>query len=211
MQTETYTTETDRYARCVEISKRISWDIDADVIRGRKFDFGQKFLPDALSKVDELEFLTNDQKIYLLMNMSIYKQLSTNENQKSQEGGTGGDVSGETGGNTTDNTNANTKADSVDATTDAGQGAENAATTTNANTTDNTNDNTLKNDQTTEQTSDQTASAGGGIIKIIIIIIALIVVISVAKKLMSSESNSSDFTDYSSMQGGELLRLLSYI
>jgi hypothetical protein len=62
MQIETYTTETDRYARCVEISKRISWDIDADVIRGRKFDFGQKFLPDALSKVDELEFLTRDQK-----------------------------------------------------------------------------------------------------------------------------------------------------
>ena len=62
MQIETHTTETDRYARCVEISKRIRWDIDADVIRGRKFDFGQKFLPDALSKVDELEFLTSDQK-----------------------------------------------------------------------------------------------------------------------------------------------------
>jgi hypothetical protein len=62
MQIETYTTETDRYARCIKISKRISWDIDADVIRGRKFDFGQKFLPDALSKVDELEFLTRDQK-----------------------------------------------------------------------------------------------------------------------------------------------------
>jgi hypothetical protein len=62
MQIETYTTETDRYARCVEISKRIRWDIDADVIRGRKFDFGQKFLPDALSKIDELEFLTSDQK-----------------------------------------------------------------------------------------------------------------------------------------------------
>ena len=62
MQIETHTTETDRYARCVEISKRIRWDIDADVIRGRKFDFGQKFLPDALSKIDELEFLTSDQK-----------------------------------------------------------------------------------------------------------------------------------------------------
>jgi hypothetical protein len=62
MQTEIYTTETDRYARCVEISKRIRWDIDADVIRGRKFDFGQKFLPDALSKVDQIEFLNNDQK-----------------------------------------------------------------------------------------------------------------------------------------------------
>jgi len=62
MQTETYTTETDRYARCVEISKRIRWDIDADVIRGRKFDFGQKFLPDALSRVDQIEFLNSDQK-----------------------------------------------------------------------------------------------------------------------------------------------------
>ncbi len=62
MQTETYTTETDRYARCVEISKRIRWDIDEDVIRGRKFDFGQKFLPDALSKVDQIEFLTADQQ-----------------------------------------------------------------------------------------------------------------------------------------------------
>jgi len=62
MQTETYTTDTDRYARCVEISKRIRWDIDRDVIRARKFDFAQKFLPDALSKVDQLEFLSSDQQ-----------------------------------------------------------------------------------------------------------------------------------------------------
>ena len=62
MQRETYTTDSNRYARCVEISKRIRWDIDNDVIRDRKFNFRQKFLPDALSKVDELEFLTGDQK-----------------------------------------------------------------------------------------------------------------------------------------------------
>ena len=62
MQTETYTPETERYARCVEISKRIRWDIDQDVIRHRKFDFGQKFLPDALSKVDQIEFLNSDQQ-----------------------------------------------------------------------------------------------------------------------------------------------------
>ena len=62
MQRETYTTDSNRYARCVEISKRIRWDIDNDVIRDRKFNFRQKFLPDALSKVDELEFLTTDQK-----------------------------------------------------------------------------------------------------------------------------------------------------
>jgi hypothetical protein len=62
MQTETYTPETERYARCIEISKRIRWDIDQDVIRERKFDFAQKFLPDALSKVDQLEFLNSDQQ-----------------------------------------------------------------------------------------------------------------------------------------------------
>lgn len=50
-------TDSDRYARCIAASKRIRWDIDDDVIRGRTFDFEQKFLPDALSKVDRLEFL----------------------------------------------------------------------------------------------------------------------------------------------------------
>jgi DNA-binding Lrp family transcriptional regulator len=35
----------------------VRFDIDRDVIRGRNFDFSQKFLPDGLSKVDGLEFL----------------------------------------------------------------------------------------------------------------------------------------------------------
>jgi len=51
-------TETARYAKCIEVSRRVRWDIDADVIRGRRFDFGQKFLPDGLSQVDRLTFLT---------------------------------------------------------------------------------------------------------------------------------------------------------
>jgi hypothetical protein len=46
-----------RYAKCVEVSKRIRWDIDRDVIRGRKFDFSKKFLPDGLSLADQLDFL----------------------------------------------------------------------------------------------------------------------------------------------------------
>ena len=46
------TVNTDRYAKCIEVSKRIRWDIDRDVIRGRSFDFGKKFLPDGLSKVN---------------------------------------------------------------------------------------------------------------------------------------------------------------
>ena len=46
-----------RYAKCIEVSKRIRWDIDRDVIRGRKFDLTQKFLPDGLTLVNRLPFL----------------------------------------------------------------------------------------------------------------------------------------------------------
>jgi len=51
-----------RYGKCVEVSKRIRWDTDRDVIRGRQFDFSKKFLPDGLSKVAQLPFLTADEK-----------------------------------------------------------------------------------------------------------------------------------------------------
>lgn len=51
-----------RYAKCIEVSKRIRWDIDRDVIRGRKFDFSRKFLPDGISKVNEIEFLNADER-----------------------------------------------------------------------------------------------------------------------------------------------------
>jgi len=47
-----------RYARCVRVSRRVRWDIDADVIRGRDFDYSRTFLPAGLSKVDELDFLS---------------------------------------------------------------------------------------------------------------------------------------------------------
>jgi hypothetical protein len=54
-----------RYARCIEASKRIRWDIDMDVFRGRDFDYGQKFLPDGLSLVHEMDFLDNAEKRFL--------------------------------------------------------------------------------------------------------------------------------------------------
>ncbi len=54
--------DTQRYAKCIEVSKRIRWDIDRDLIRGREFDFSKKFLPDGLSKVEQLQFLSADQK-----------------------------------------------------------------------------------------------------------------------------------------------------
>ena len=64
MQTSTITNETDtpRYAKCVEVSKRIRWEIDKDVIRGRTFDYTHKFLPDGLSKIEEFAFLTDEEK-----------------------------------------------------------------------------------------------------------------------------------------------------
>jgi len=59
------TSEADRYARCIQVSKRIRWDIDQDVIRGRHFDLEHKFLPDGLSKVNELPFLGREEKRFL--------------------------------------------------------------------------------------------------------------------------------------------------
>ncbi|NIS51112.1 MAG: hypothetical protein GWN94_08390, partial [Phycisphaerae bacterium] len=40
-------------------------DIDKDVIRGRKFNFSQKFLPDGITRIDRLDFLTEEQKVLL--------------------------------------------------------------------------------------------------------------------------------------------------
>ena len=56
---------TQRYATCIEASKRIRWDIDRDVFRGRQFDFGKKFLPDGLSKAGELPFLSADEARFM--------------------------------------------------------------------------------------------------------------------------------------------------
>jgi len=54
--------ETARYARAIKASKRVRWEIDADVIRGREFDFEHTFLPVGLSKVDELAFLSSAER-----------------------------------------------------------------------------------------------------------------------------------------------------
>ena len=57
-----YPPHTARYARSINASKRVRWDIDADVIRGRQFDLSQRFLPNGLSQVDEIAFLDAAQK-----------------------------------------------------------------------------------------------------------------------------------------------------
>jgi hypothetical protein len=58
----TETSPSVRYARCITASKRVRWDIDRDVIRGRCFDLRQKFLPDGLTRLSELHFLDEAQR-----------------------------------------------------------------------------------------------------------------------------------------------------
>jgi len=55
-------TTTSRYAKVIEVSKRVRWEIERDVIRGRTFDLAFDFLPAGLSLVDELDFLSPEQK-----------------------------------------------------------------------------------------------------------------------------------------------------
>jgi hypothetical protein len=50
-----------RYARALAASKKAEWEIDKDLMRGRIFDFSHKFLPDGLSRVDRLVFLSGDE------------------------------------------------------------------------------------------------------------------------------------------------------
>ena len=47
------------------MSKRVRWDIDEDVIRGRRFDTAHKFLPDGLSLADGFTTLSADEKRFV--------------------------------------------------------------------------------------------------------------------------------------------------
>ncbi len=61
--TKVYNSE--RYERCIRASKRVRWDIDEDVIRGRCFDISQKFLPDGLSLAHVFTTLSADEKRFV--------------------------------------------------------------------------------------------------------------------------------------------------
>ena len=56
---------TERYARCVETSKRVRWHVEEDVIRGRRFDTAHKFLPDGLSLADAFTTLSASEKRFV--------------------------------------------------------------------------------------------------------------------------------------------------
>lgn len=49
--------DTYAYAKVIANSKRTRWDIEADVVRGRRFDLRKPFLPAGLSLADELPFV----------------------------------------------------------------------------------------------------------------------------------------------------------
>jgi hypothetical protein len=57
-----HTPASNGYAKCIEVSKRIRWDIDRDVIRGRRLDVTKKFLPDGLCRMGGLDFLSPAEK-----------------------------------------------------------------------------------------------------------------------------------------------------
>src|ERR1051325_2656582 len=54
-----------RYARCIQFSKRVHWNIDEDVIRGRHFDSADKFLPDGLALVGAFTTLSPEEKRFV--------------------------------------------------------------------------------------------------------------------------------------------------
>jgi hypothetical protein len=59
-----YAIPSERFARCIASSKRVRWDIETDVIRGRRFDRSQKFMPNGLTLAGWLDFLSPDERIY---------------------------------------------------------------------------------------------------------------------------------------------------
>jgi hypothetical protein len=54
------TVDSARYAKCLHNARKVNWDIDADVIRFRQLDTAGKFLPDSLSLVKQLPFLSEE-------------------------------------------------------------------------------------------------------------------------------------------------------
>jgi len=65
MDTITKISDSEWYARCIQASKRVRWDIDEDVIRGRRFDAAHKFLPDGLALTNAFTTLSADERRFV--------------------------------------------------------------------------------------------------------------------------------------------------
>jgi hypothetical protein len=65
------------YAQCIEASRRMRWDIDADVLRGRQFDTADKFLPDGLTGMgDGCTLSADDQRLISQIQGRTYAGIS---------------------------------------------------------------------------------------------------------------------------------------
>jgi hypothetical protein len=53
------------YSKCIDASKRVRWEIDRDVIRGRTFDYTRKFIPDGLARMQGFAFATPNEKRFI--------------------------------------------------------------------------------------------------------------------------------------------------
>jgi hypothetical protein len=56
---------TESYARVIDASRAVRWDIDHDVIRDRNFDLQSKYLPDGLSLLETFADLSKDEKRFV--------------------------------------------------------------------------------------------------------------------------------------------------
>ena len=65
MDTAVVTGGSTRYAKCIEASKKVRWDIDKDVIRGRSFDLTKKFMPDKLARIERFGLTNPDERRFL--------------------------------------------------------------------------------------------------------------------------------------------------
>jgi hypothetical protein len=54
-----------QYEKCLNNSRKINWDIEADVIRGRVLDARHNYLPDRLSLVDQLPYLSEQERRFI--------------------------------------------------------------------------------------------------------------------------------------------------
>ncbi len=57
--------ESKKYQQCLANARKVNWDIEKDVIRSRSFNTRHKYLPDSLTMVNELTFLTGEEQRFL--------------------------------------------------------------------------------------------------------------------------------------------------
>lgn len=53
------------YAKCIEVSKRVRWEMDRDIFQDRDFELDKKFLPDDITLMEQFDFLDPSEKRFL--------------------------------------------------------------------------------------------------------------------------------------------------